>query len=340
MKALITGATGFIGGSIAAYLVKQGWEVNVLVRSKSYAKLDHTKPYAIYQADLGDCRPDSLNKALEDCEVVFHAASIRNRWGTPASAYQAVNVDGTCKLQEASIGRIRRFVYISSVGVFGHPGDLDIDETYPIVATDGELDYHSSKAKAEQMVFSRQGEIEVVVVRPTITYGPGDNDGMLTRLIELIANHKFVRVGSGSNYIHLTNIGDLLQGLVLVATQPAAVGETFILAGPEPIQVYQLVNMIEHFLGGRGSRLYIPEQVARIIGVGFEGLYRAAAALKIIAREVAPPLTRQMVTTYCANRSFSSKNALNLVGFRPSIGIEQGLLHTIEWLAATGRLKR
>ena len=79
------------------------------------------------------------------------------------------------------------------------------------------------------------------MARPTITYGPDDADGMVTRLIAMIARGRFVRVGRGENHVHLTYIDDMIRGLILTGTHPAAAGQTFILAGPRSIAVRDLV---------------------------------------------------------------------------------------------------
>ena len=144
------------------------------------------------------------------------------------------------RLLAAAAGRALRFVYISSVGVLGWPGVDGIDESFPVDVRPGEIDYHGTKAAAEQLVHAWRGGVETVVVRPTITYGPGDTDGMLTRLIRLIARGRFVRIGRGENRFHLAYIDDLVQGLILAGTHPSAPGEIFILAGHGPILVREL----------------------------------------------------------------------------------------------------
>ena len=129
--------------------------------------------------------------------MVFHAAAIRNRWATSAAEYRRANVEGTRRLLDASVGQARRFVYVSSVGVLGWPGVQGIDESFPTDVHSAKVGYHSTKAEAEQVVRARGGEIEAVVARPTITYGPDDADGMVTRLIDMIARGRFLRVGRG-----------------------------------------------------------------------------------------------------------------------------------------------
>lgn len=338
MKALVTGTTGFIGGALVMALTEAGWQVNVLVRPGSRHKLGGSASRCrVIEAELPD-RPDVLRAAVADCDVVFHAAAIRNRWGTPPEAYRQVNVEGTRCLLDAASGRVGRLVYVSSVGVLGRPGVLHTDETFPVIPYSRPFDYHTSKAEAEKLVLARASDMPVVVVRPTITYGPGDRDGMLTRLIEMMAQGHFVRIGSGRNHLHLTCIADLVQGLLLAATHPHAPGQTFILAGPQPIQVRVLLEMIERQLCLQPIRWFVPEALARVAGAGVDWAYRAAAASRVLPSGHVPPVTAEKIDTLCANRGFSFAAAQRVLGYNPRIGYADGLARTVEWMSAQGRI--
>src|SRR5439155_10278461 len=143
--------------------------------------------------------------------------------------------------------------------VLGWPGTDRIDASFPVDVRPGEIDYHGTKAAAERLVRAWPGDLKTVVVRPTITYGPGDRDGMLTRLVGLVARGRFVRIGRGENHFHLTYIDDLVRGLALAGTQPAAAGATFILAGPRSIAVRDLLALLARALGLTPCALYLPE---------------------------------------------------------------------------------
>ena len=282
--------------------------------------------------------PACCSEAAAGCDVVFHAAAIRNRWGTPPDEYRRANVEGTCRLLDAAVGRARRFVYVSSVGVLGWPGVQGIDESFPIPMRSGKADYHGTKAEAECLVRACGGAIEAVVARPTITYGPGDADGMVTRLAAMIARGRFLRVGRGTNHVHLTYIDDMVRGLVLAGTHAAAAGQTFILAGPRSIAVRDLVARIEQALGLAPRTLYVPEMVARPIAWGVEGLYRLASAVKMSGASC-PPLTRDKIDVLCVHRGFSSAKAGRLLGYAPRVDYDEGLGRTLAWMAEQGRLQ-
>jgi dihydroflavonol-4-reductase len=339
MRVLVTGATGFIGGALAAGLAEKGCDVRVLVRPASRNKLARPDRYHVVEADL-DSDAGLLRGAVAGCDAVYHAAAIRNRWGTAADEYRRANVEGTRRLLDASVGQARRFVYVSSVGVLGYPGVQGIDESFPTNTRSGKVDYHSTKAEAEQVVRARGDEIEAVVARPTITYGPDDADGMVTRLIGMIARGHFVRIGRGGNHVHLTYIDDMIRGLILTGTHPAAAGQTFILAGPRSIAVRDLVALIEQSLGQAPRTLYIPEAVARPLALGVECLYRLASVLTPPSRFGCPPITCDKIDTLCIHRGFSSAKAANLLGYAARVEYAEGLTHTLAWMAEEGQLER
>jgi nucleoside-diphosphate-sugar epimerase len=337
MIALVTGATGFIGGALAASLADVGWEVRVLVRPSGRVRLTGAERYRVFEAELSG-PTGVLEEAAAGCDVVFHAASIRDRWGTSPEEYRRVNVEGTRCLLAAATGRATRFVYVSSVGVLGWPRTDNIDESFPIDVRPGQADYHGTKAAGEQVVRTWPGDLKRVVVRPTITYGPGDRDGMLTRLISLVARGRFLRIGRGVNHFHLTYIGDLLSGLMLAGAHPSAPGETFILAGPRSIAVREMLALIEPSLGVMPRSLYLPDVVARPCAWAVEAAYRALSALRLPLPGSGPPVTPPKLNVLCAHRSFSSGKAARLLGYAPRTDYPEGLTHTLAWMRAAGLL--
>jgi nucleoside-diphosphate-sugar epimerase len=327
VKALVTGATGFIGGALANWLLGSGWEVCVLIRPGSQERLANPERFQIVEADLSQPSKISAGASELRADVWVHAAAIRNRWGTPPEAYYAANVAATQALLAAAIGQTKRFVYLSSVGVTGRPGVLGIDEEFPIRVADT-WDYHSSKAAGEKVTREYGNQLETVIVRPTITYGPGDTDGMVTRLMQMVKQKRFLRIGRGDNYVHLTYIDDLLQGIHLAMTHVQAPGNTYIFAGPEPIQMKALLAQIETLTGQQLPNWHLPQTLTRVLGMICE------AAFSVLPPHWAPPITRDKVDNLCVNRGFSSHKAIQELGFHPQYSYPTGLQQTYAWLRA------
>lgn len=336
MRAFVTGGTGFIGSRLIDYLTDLGWQVTALVRPGSLSKIKETEYIKILEGDLEATVP-LLQKELEGVDVVFHSAAIRDRWGVAMDDYRRTNIDGTHRLLEASKGRIGRFVYVSSVGVMGEHNCLEADETFTTTSFRGKVGYHSTKAAAERLVLEQADEMEVCVIRPPITYGPGDRDGMLTRLIAMISKGRFIRVGRGQNHIHMTYIDDLLEGLYLAGSHPQAPGQIFIIAGPKPIQVYKLLKLVESKIGRRTAPFFIPEPLARTAALGVEGVYGLGRLLKL-GMALDPVVTRDKIDTLCNHQGFSYAKAERMLGYSPSTGYPEGVEKTIQWMASVGIL--
>jgi dihydroflavonol-4-reductase len=168
MKALLTGASGFVGSAVARALLAAGWSVRVLIRPTS--DRSNLRDLSLETA-IGDLtRPDSLAAPLEGCEALFHvAADYRLGAPNPAELY-ATNVDGTRNLltaaRRAGVGRI---IYTSSVATLGIPADGSAgDETTPVTLDAMIGHYKRSKFLAEQVVLEAVADgLPAVIVNPS-----------------------------------------------------------------------------------------------------------------------------------------------------------------------------
>jgi len=326
MRVLVTGATGFIGGHLARYLVAQGHHVRALVRHKGPAQSSgfvEGLAGAGVELAFGDVTdPEPVRAAVDGVEAIFHLAAVRDVWGAPESVYQRVNVKGTRHLLDAAAeADVRRFVYCSSVGVARYPGNLQADETLPFCKPTSQVFYHRTKAQAERMAL----DARAVVVRPVITYGPQDGEGFVTRLIKLLAQGQPVWVGNGRNHVDLVYIDDLVLGMYTALVQGTA-GRVYILSGTAPVQVRALVDKICKLVEARAPRICVPASFAHMAGWGMETLYR-------IARwEQSPFITRDKVATLAVDRGFSHARASRELGYQPQVDYDEGLRRTLAWI--------
>jgi dihydroflavonol-4-reductase len=335
MKALVTGATGFIGGHIAHTLNERGHEVHVLVRSPS--SVGSSSAWRVLVGDVTDS--SAVRTAVSGVDVIFHLAAVRDRWGISYEDYYRVNVEGTRNLLQAASDRGCRFIYCSSVGVMGHPGRLDIDESFPYASGDGKYNYSQTKALADKLTldYARQGRLWATVVRPVITYGPGDTWGMVTRLIDLLAQRRFLPVGDGRNYMHLAYISDVVDGFLLAAENEGAIGRPYIIAGPAPITLNDLVRKLCELLGVSPPGWHVPAGIARAAGHSLETLFRLKQRAGIEALGDVPFITRDKVDTLAINRSYSTLRAEKELGFRPAVDYVEGLPPTVSWWRTQAR---
>lgn len=323
MNVLVTGATGFTGGHLAASLARRGYRVRALVREKSLARFsqsDAARAGAVaVTGDLTDRA--AVARAAEGAEVVYHIAAAYREAGQPPSAYSAVNVEGTRHVLEAAkASGARRVVHCSTGGVHGHIHDPPAHEDAPLAPGDV---YQETKLAAEHVAreFGRRASLDVVIARPIGTYGPGD-----TRFLKMfrgIARGRFPILGSGEAFYHLTYIDDLVEGFRLCGETPAAAGRTYLLAGPRYTTLNELTALIARELGVRPPRVHLPVWPFWLAGLVCE--------IVCVPLGIEPPIYRRRVDFFTKSRAFDTTRARTELGFAPKVDLEEGIHRTAEW---------
>src|SRR4051812_49525279 len=195
----------------------------------------------IVEGDLA--RPETLPSAVAGgYDVIYNIAALYRQAGLPDSVYHQVNAAAVGQLIDAAAAAgVRRVVHCSTVGVHGDVEHPPANEDAPLRPGDV---YQVSKVEGEQVArdaAARTG-VELVIARPSGIYGPGD--GRLLKLFRGVARRRFVILGRGDIFYHLTYIDDLVQGFRLCGEVPAAAGRTYILAGGEVSTLNQLTAVI------------------------------------------------------------------------------------------------
>ncbi len=250
MTALVTGAAGFVGGHLAARLLRDGSHVRGLVRQR-----DHALAAAGVECVVGDLRNDeALRRASRGVDVVYHAAAVTlgmrgDLWDT--------NVAGTRQLLRACVANnVGRFVFLSSVSVYRPPLVLAIEEGAPIGGS--EL-YGQSKAAAEAVVSEAGGDgIEHVILRPCQIYGSDDRSGYTTGLLRVLAARR-VPVARGPARFSLVHVDDVVEAIVAAGAQPAAAGGVYNIAGPGQKSLRELADIVSR----TSRRIEVPRIVLR-----------------------------------------------------------------------------
>lgn len=329
MKILVTGASGFIGQHLTRSLLAQEHQVRTLLRRSSVrVGLDGATSYI---GDLTDAA--SLRQAVEGVDQVYHLAVIRDRPGISYQDYYAVNVEGTRHILDAAAAQGARFVYCSSVGVLGYPGVTDIDEDFAYRPEDGKYNYHHTKALAEQLTleYHHQGRLKATVVRPVITYGPGDSYGMITKLLAMLARARFIPIGDGRNHVHLAYITDTVRGIILAGESDQSAGRVYHIPGFRPISMRELIALACELVGRPAPRWHIPLGLAKAAARAFESAYALQHRLGLEFLGTEPFLTRDKIDTLTINRGFSGRRAEQELGYHPSVDYSEGLARTVDW---------
>jgi nucleoside-diphosphate-sugar epimerase len=319
---LVTGATGFTGGHLARFLVRQGYRVRALIRPGKDASALVAAGIEITPGDLTD--KTSLDAAVSGVDTVYHIAALYREEGVSKQRFWDVNVTGTKNLIEAA-GKagVKRFVHCSTVGVQGeiqHPPATEEAQYRP-----GDH-YQQSKMEGELLAldYFKKG-YPVTVFRPVGIYGPGD-----TRFLKLFRNVKKPMIGSGKALYHLTFIDDLVEGILKVGTTPGIEGEIFTLAGPRYTTLNELYDVIAGVLGVSRSRLSIPVWP----------VWTAGALCELLCRplRIEPPIFRRRVDFFIKDRAFDITKARTRLGYNPKVDLNKGISRTAEWYREQGLL--
>src|SRR5687768_7829878 len=253
MRYLVTGATGFLGGRIALSLKNAGCRVRALVRPGS--AIDELEKSGIEIVEGQITNAADVFAAAAGCEQIYHNAAVFRTAGHSDSHYREVNVGGTLNVLAAARAHgCERVVHCSTGGVHGHVEDPPADETYRFKPGDV---YQRTKLEAE-LAASAAAEhgLPVSIVRPGAIYGEGDL--RFLRLFRAIQQHRFAMIGSGRTRLHMVHVDDLVRGLMLAGSNPAARGETFLIAGAEAPTLNEIAASVADAMGVRRPTLHLP----------------------------------------------------------------------------------
>jgi nucleoside-diphosphate-sugar epimerase len=312
---VVTGATGFIGGHVARAVAARDLRVVALHRRA-------TAPAEI--PGIAWRTFDDWERSHESYDALIHVAAVRHRHGVPPEEYGRQNVALTGRLLKSGRGRLGRFVDVSSIAVFGWPNDLPIDETRPFAPIGP---YGRSKVATEQMV--RESGLPFVIVRPSITYGPGDKDGMIEKLFRLVRAGRYRVVGSGKSRVQLVYVEDLAHAIAEAALRPGLEGTEFICTYREPITILRLSTLVAEITGRPLPSLRVPHSLATAAGIAFEVLEKLG--LRFPGGE--PPVTREKLQTVTVDRAYRIDRMQALLGWEPPTSYEDGLRRTSAALA-------
>ncbi len=327
MKALVTGATGFVGAALVRTLLAAGWQVRVLVRAGSDRR--NLRALAV-QSVVGDLTDNaSLERAVQGCDAVFHAAADYRLWvPDPQSMYRA-NVDGTRNLLEAARrAGVTRIVYTSSVACIGLPADGSPGTEDTPVALDSMVGhYKRSKFLAEQAALEAAARgAPVVIVNPAAPVGPRDLKPTPTGQIVLDAalGRTPAYVDTGLNVVH---VDDVAAGHVL-AFHRGRIGERYILGG-QNLPLREILTEITRLAGRSPPRVRLPHGVVLPIAYLAEGFARLTGKPTRVTVDSVRMARKRMY--------FSSEKAMRELGYshRPAA---LAFADALEWFAAEGYL--
>lgn len=322
----VTGATGFLGSHLTERLLHEGCNLRILARDPERAAPFRGRVQAVVTGDIADRGP--LEELARGCDTFVHLVSnFRVVKGTPESYYRT-NVEGTrTALAAAADAGVKRFVHCSTIGVHGDVSASPADEDAPF--NPGDL-YQETKLQAEQACREAMADtdMEIVIIRPTSQYGPGDL--RMLKMFRMLAERRFVMIGPCDANFHAVYIDDLVEGFWLAMTRPGIGGETFLLGGPRYVSLAQ-------YIAAAASALDVPPPRWRL---PYWPVHFAARACEALCRPfgLEPPLHRRRVRFFRNNRAFNIDKARRVLGYAPRVELAEGMRRTVEWYRAQGLL--
>jgi NAD dependent epimerase/dehydratase len=310
VRALVTGAGGFIGSHLVERLVHDGARVRAFVHYRGDGQrgwLETSTVAADVEFVAGDLvDSECVRKAAEGIDVIFHLGaliSIPYSYVAPRS-YLQVNVEGTMNVLEAARAHgISRLVHTSTSEVYGTPDSVPITENHPLK---GQSPYSASKIAADKIAESYfcTWQVPVVVLRPFNTFGPRQSARAVlpTILSQLLAGATTLRLGALSPRRDLTFVSDTVDGFVRAALAAGAVGRTVHLGTGRDVSIGELARLAMDVVG---REVRIESEPERVRPAGSE-----------VERLLSAP-----------------DRAAELLGWRPLVDLREGLQRTAEWIA-------
>lgn len=295
MKILVTGITGFIGREV----IRHKGNFRCVTRCSEQLNVDD-----VFLVNKIDAETNWI-RAFNDVETVIHIAGLAHNKYNTQSDYQSVNTLGSLHLAvEAVKAGVKRFVFVSSIGV---NGNTTLEKPFSIFDEPKPLNsYTNSKHDAEiglKKIAAETG-LEVVIVRPTLVYGPNapGNFGLLTKLVKKLPVLPFGHANNKRDFIAVQNLADLL---ITCATHPNAAGHTFLASDMETVSIKQFTNAIADGLGKKVFQLPVPVSLMRLAG-------------KLIGKSA-------MVEQLVGNLQVDSSNIKEVLGWTPPLTMKQAM---------------
>jgi nucleoside-diphosphate-sugar epimerase len=322
MKTLVTGATGFIGSHVIESLLKKGYDVTCLVRQTSSLRwIEGLKINLVY----GDCaEKESLRGLTGGFDYIYHLAGVTK--AISGEIYYRENSLGTENIVNIAAEEnpgLKKFVYLSSLAATGPSLDgIPPDEnTLPKPVSD----YGGSKLKGEKAVL-RQGDIfKVVIIRPPAVYGPRDRD--IYFFFKMIKKG-ILPVWGGERFLSILYVDDLVEGIISAGERGEGI---YHLSDGKIYSVDTVTEKIAESLGVRPLKIKIPEALLYAIALISEAFYKITGKPPLINREKIKEAAQKY---WICNNS----RAVNDLGFKPSVFLDDGIKKTAYWYKENGWL--
>ena len=322
MSVFITGSTGFIGVKLANKLAESGQTVHALYRSEEKKKILKHPNIKLFNGDIMDT--NSLEKAMDGCNYVYHVAAFTKIWAKNEHLIYDLNVNGTKNVLDASLKvGVKKVIFTSTAGIFG-PSLIEKINENSERQVDYFLEYERSKAKAEELIKSySKNNIEITIVNPTRVYGPGqlNKSNSVTIMMQayIVGKWRFIP-GNGKSIGNYVFIDDVINGHIL-AMEFGKNGEKYLLGGTD-LSYLELFSILKKITGKKYFMLKIPFFFISLIA------HVQLFFTKIF--NVSPSITPSLIKKFSYSWKVSSQKAIDELGYTIT-PFETGAVQTLQW---------
>jgi GlcNAc-P-P-Und epimerase len=317
---LLTGNAGFIGKYLTGILLEKGSTIRGIDIQPRKDIL-----YGFVQVDGNILDKSIVSQAMKDVDTIIHLAAEHKDFGITEADYFRVNEQGTkVLLKEASNAGIKKFIFYSSVAVYGAQSNTT-EETTPTPNNS----YGASKLAAEKLVTAWAKEDTsraVIIIRPTVVFGPHSKANIF-RLMRQVCDGRFLMVGSGENIKSIAYVRNLVDATVYLKDKCQSGLHIFNYADEPHLQTKELVNLIGSLAGRKPNKFCIPLKLAVAGGVVFDILGKATG--------IDFPITTARMQKFTMSTHHRAEN-IRAFGFIPRYSIEEGLRENIIWYKGGG----
>lgn len=308
MSVLLTGATGFVGSKVLQKIPIDDRRV-----------MGRTRPECIKEEDFFEytigAQCGGLNNAFDGVTAVVHCAArahvMKDKERDPLSIYREVNTTGTLNLaRQAAASGVKRFIFISSIKVNGESTtDTPAFTESDLVST--EDPYATSKAEAEKglRLIAKETDMEVVIIRPPLVYGPGVKANFLN-LMKLASTAAPLPFGAINNKRSMVYVANLADFIVQCVGHPDAANQTFLISDGRDLTLRDLLAQLRFAMGKSPRLIPVPVFLFRLAG-------------RVLGKQ---DLTDRLV----GDLQVDSSKAVKLLGWAPQFTVEQGIQVTVD----------
>jgi dihydroflavonol-4-reductase len=317
-KALVTGATGFLGSHIVQALIAKDIHCVALHRAASNKELLHGMDVEWREGDVRDA--PTLESAMAGCDTVFHTAAVVSFWGKKREVQFEVNVTGTRNVVNTCLSAgVKKLVHTSSVAALGFRPDGGLIDETTVYNWGPDIGYKYSKHLAEKEILAgvKQG-LDAVMVNPSVIVGGGDIAVHGGQLVLDIARGKVPGYTAGG--MNVVAVHDVVHGHIAAAEHGQA-GERYILGG-ENLTHKAVFELAAKVSCARAPRINVPIPFVKLFAKTCD-LYGA-----VTGRE--PMITSELVSGVGANNWYSSDKAERELGYSPG-PVEPAFREAYEW---------